>query len=101
MALPLDDPARDCTRLPDFYCTSGCRDMLFHVREHDFTLTEIAADLGALCLEFLGFEVNDRDASRYRTLFGLRQKMVYWDKYEQMFPTTFLGMYRFWCRRPD
>ncbi len=38
-----------------FFTTRECRDLLFHVQEHRFTLPRIEAALGALGLEFLGF----------------------------------------------
>ena len=38
-------PARGSPRSPDFYSTSACRDLLFHVQEHRLTLPQIAAFL--------------------------------------------------------
>ena len=100
MELPREHPGRDCTRLGDFYSLSGCRDMLFHVREHNFTLPELAAALDAVGLEFCGFQTDDNTRRLYRTLFGSRQHLTYWDTLERLYPHTFLGMYQFWCRRP-
>jgi hypothetical protein len=42
---------------PDFYSLSACRDLLFHVQEHRFTLPQIEAALNDLDLRFLGFEL--------------------------------------------
>jgi hypothetical protein len=41
----------------DFYSMSGCRDLLFNVMEHRFTIPEIAAFLQENDLSFLGFEL--------------------------------------------
>ncbi|MBF0195812.1 MAG: hypothetical protein HQL71_14735 [Magnetococcales bacterium] len=40
----------------DFYSLSNCRDLIFHVQEHRFTLLQIEAALQDLGLEFLGFD---------------------------------------------
>ncbi len=48
------------TRSGDFYSISGCRDMLFNVMEHRFTIPEIAAFLNENGLSFLGFELEDK-----------------------------------------
>ncbi len=41
---------------PDFYTVSGVRDLLFHVKEHKFTISKIKSHLNELGLFFLGFE---------------------------------------------
>ena len=54
-------PARTARRcrtsrnIRDFFTTSECRDLLFHVQEHQFTIPEIAAFLRANGLRFIGF----------------------------------------------
>ncbi len=90
-----------CTVLPDFYYGSGCRDLLFHVREHRFTLPRIAAALDELGLTFLAFETDGAVRRLYRTLFGPGASLEYWEKLEQLYPGTFLGMYQFWCQKGD
>ena len=55
------------TQGEDFYSLSGCRDLLFHVQEHRFTLPQLAVLLAGLGLSFLGFELSDTAiAARYR-----------------------------------
>ncbi|MEJ0071703.1 MAG: methyltransferase [Pseudomonadota bacterium] len=61
-----DVDARMLKESTDFYSTSGCRDLLFHVREHYFTLPEIAQTLEALQLAFVGFEIAEAAKQRYR-----------------------------------
>ena len=46
----------------DFYSTSECRDLLFHVQEHRMTLPQIKAFLVAQELQFLGFEIDPHEA---------------------------------------
>ena len=90
---------------PDFYSISGCRDLLFHVQEHLFTLPRIKTILSALDLEFLGFE-NDSPGfwQRYREFAPedvSATDLDAWDRLEEAHPETFGGMYQFWCRRTD
>jgi SAM-dependent methyltransferase len=100
-----DDPllAR-VARGGDFYSLSGCRDLLFHVQEHRFTLPRIAALLADLGLVFLGFELPDAAvAERYRTRFpGDRSPgdLGRWHEFETEHPDTFAQMYQFWVRKP-
>lgn len=101
MSLPDGHPARGAMVLRDFFYTSGCRDMLFHVQEHQFTITRLADALDAVGLEFLAFDVDGATREVHRTLFGTTTNLMYWDTYEQLYPDTFLGMYQFWCQRPQ
>src|SRR5580704_15308453 len=39
-------PLRNIAKFPDFFTTSECRDLLFHVQEHQMTIPEIKAFLG-------------------------------------------------------
>ena len=97
-SLPQDHPAAGCTVLRDFYYLSGCRDMLFHVQEHRFTVPRITAALDELGLTFLAFDVEAPLRRLYRTLFGSGTSLACWEKFEQLYPETFLGMYQFWCQ---
>jgi tetratricopeptide (TPR) repeat protein/SAM-dependent methyltransferase len=84
-----------------FFSLSECRDLLFHVQEHRFTLPRIEAALEALELKFLGFEFEDRKA-----LTAFRQShpekdaitsLALWHRFELENPDSFRGMYQFWC----
>ena len=99
--LPSGHPARDCLLLRDFSYLSGCRDLLFHVREQHFTLPRIAAVLDELGLTFLAFQIEGRVRHLYGTLFGPRADLVCWDTLERLYPETFMGMYQFWCRKGE
>jgi tetratricopeptide (TPR) repeat protein/SAM-dependent methyltransferase len=102
LALPDGHPARAVTASPDFWSVSGCRDLLFHVQEHRFTVSMIGASLDALGMEFLGFEFDDASVRRaYQEEFpqdaGARS-LANWAEFEVRHPQTFGGMYQFWAK---
>jgi 2-polyprenyl-3-methyl-5-hydroxy-6-metoxy-1,4-benzoquinol methylase len=84
----------------DFYSMSGCRDLLFHVQEHRFTLPQIEAMLAELGLDFLGFEFADSGAAlrRYQERFSDPRNLRHWHELEQQYPDTFSRRYQFWVR---
>jgi SAM-dependent methyltransferase len=89
-------------RIADFYSLSGCRDLLFHTSEIQFSLPEIAASLDALDLDFLGFDALPAETSRaFREKFrqpGAERDLAAWDAFEADHPDTFIAMYQFWCQ---
>ena len=91
------------THSPDFYSTSGVRDLLFHVQEHRFTIPEIAKILKNLNLEFIGFYFNDHLIKKeYSKLFPSDKKNISldnWHQFEKNNPSTFSSMYQFWVRK--
>jgi SAM-dependent methyltransferase len=95
--------ARRILNRPDFYTTSTCRDLLFHVQEHRFHLPDIQSMLDRLGVSFLGFELAGRTAGReYRKRYPEDPGMVNlrnWAEFEADHPETFAGMYLFWVRR--
>jgi SAM-dependent methyltransferase len=86
----------------DFYSTSACRDLLFHVEEHVFSPAEIERHLDQLGLELLGFELNDPDVKRrYQARFpedAACVSLANWELFEQDNPDTFINLYEFWAR---
>jgi hypothetical protein len=48
---------------PNFFSTSGCRDLLFHACEHRFTIPGIKSLLPDSSLDLVGFALDD-DAQR-------------------------------------
>ena len=58
------------SKIPDFYSTSECRDLLFHVQEHRLTLGQIESFLAEFGLHFIGFELDPPCAASVpRTLY--------------------------------
>jgi 2-polyprenyl-3-methyl-5-hydroxy-6-metoxy-1,4-benzoquinol methylase len=87
----------------DFYSTSDCRDLLFHVQEHRLNLGQIESFLAKFGLQFIGFQLDLRTLFQYRARFtddphgtNLRN----WARFEAENPDTFVGMYQFWIQRP-
>jgi len=90
------------TRFPDFYSISGCRDLLFHVQEHRFSIPQIREFLAAEKLSFIGFELHVGKLREYQAAHPADRSMTdlaIWDAYERLHPKTFAGMYQFWCQR--
>jgi Tfp pilus assembly protein PilF/SAM-dependent methyltransferase len=88
---------------PDFYSTSACRDLVFHVEEHLFSPLEIQAHLNQLGLQFLGFEFSNSYA---RNLYLARfpdnaacDSLENWEIIETEKPGIFAGMYQFWLKK--
>jgi predicted O-linked N-acetylglucosamine transferase (SPINDLY family)/2-polyprenyl-3-methyl-5-hydroxy-6-metoxy-1,4-benzoquinol methylase len=91
------------TKSGDFYSTSDCRDLLFHVQEHRFTLPEVDRLLSGAGLELIGFSVDSSVASAYATRFPddkHKNDLGNWHLFESEFPDTFAAMYDFWVQKP-
>jgi SAM-dependent methyltransferase len=87
----------------NFFSLSECRDLLFHVQEHRFTLAQVKEALQTLDLEFLGFEIQNQGVLRaFRDAYpdkGALTSLDQWHEFESDNPDTFRGMYQFWCRK--
>ena len=86
----------------DFYSTSDCRDLLFHVQEHRLTIPPIAAFLADNALDFIGFELEAGVASQYRAMYpndAAMTDLASWDEFERHQPGAFSGMYQFWVQK--
>ena len=94
------DPLRRIANLADFFSTSECRDRLMHVREHQFSLPEIAAFIEAEGFTLLGFETQAE--ARYRQRFPSDPSatdLANWARFEAEHPATFTEMYQFWIQK--
>jgi hypothetical protein len=86
----------------DFFNTSTCRDLLFHVQEHRFTLPEISRFLAESQLSFIGFALDPPTKRLYAEQFPddrMMADLAQWDAFEQEHPETFAGMYNFWVQK--
>lgn len=101
-ALPADHPARPVVGSPDFTSISGCRDLLFHVREHLTRLPRIGEALRGLDLELLGLQhLLPTAPALYRARFPddpAQRDLDRWDALEAEHPRLFTGMYVVWAR---
>jgi tetratricopeptide (TPR) repeat protein/2-polyprenyl-3-methyl-5-hydroxy-6-metoxy-1,4-benzoquinol methylase len=87
----------------DFYGMSECRDLLFHVQEHLFTIPQINGILQDLSLNFIGFSFDSDISSQYHTMYPddfSETNLENWDRFEAQNPDTFAGMYQFWVQKP-
>ena len=86
----------------DFFSLSECRDLLFHVQEHRFTLPQIKIALREFGLKFLGFELRDQTVmTQFKSLFGENagSSLSSWHEFETNNPDTFKSMYQFWVQK--
>jgi SAM-dependent methyltransferase/tetratricopeptide (TPR) repeat protein len=85
----------------NFFGTSECRDLLFNVQEHRFTLPQIKTCLKELDLSFIGFSLAPDVLYKYRKRFPDDKTMANldsWHDFETDNPNTFAGMYQFWVQ---
>jgi tetratricopeptide (TPR) repeat protein/SAM-dependent methyltransferase len=102
LALTDGTDAKDIANYLDFFSTSECRDMLFHVQERQMSLPEIAGFLRQSNVEFLGFIMEARILERFKAQFpqdGATSDLAFWHVFETENPDTFAGMYQFWIRK--
>ena len=94
--------AKICNRV-DFFSLSECRDLLFHVQEHRFTLPQIEEALKSLHLKFLGFRMRDQRALKQfkesHPNSNALTSLSLWHKFELDNPDTFRSTYQFWCQK--
>jgi 2-polyprenyl-3-methyl-5-hydroxy-6-metoxy-1,4-benzoquinol methylase len=87
----------------DMYTTSMCRDLLFHVQEHRYTIPKIKESLSELGLIFLGFTslapgIRTHYLKQYPEDAGLTN-LENWEAFEKENPDSFLRMYIFLCKK--
>jgi SAM-dependent methyltransferase len=94
------DELHDLTDFSDFFSMSECRDLLFHVQEHQFSIPQIAEFLRENDFTFLGFETPAR-ASYLRRFPDDRAAtdLANWAAFEAENPSTFAAMYQFWIQK--
>lgn len=97
------DPKREFgTAFGDFFGTSSCRDLQFHVQEQRTSLPAIAGFLDDNALTFLGFETDRATLEAYKQRFpgdSAATDLKNWDAFENDKPDTFARMYVFWVQK--
>jgi SAM-dependent methyltransferase len=89
--------------LGDFFCTSGCRDLLFHEQEHCFSIPQLQELIKKFRLNFLGFVFTNAIISKnFVELYGQDRldDLDAWSQFEQKNPDIFIGMYQFVVETP-
>ncbi|WP_295141050.1 tetratricopeptide repeat protein [uncultured Reyranella sp.] len=101
--MEMDGGDRSAQAAPsDMFSISACRDLLFHVQERCFTLTEIELFLRENDLTFIGFEIASDVVHAYRSRFPddrAATDLARWQIFETENPDTFAGMYQFWIQK--
>lgn len=95
-------PSQSVVGFRDFFHAGGCRDLLFHVMEHRFTIAQIKALLNDNGLTFLGFEISPDLRARFLQQFSGEASLTdldKWDLFEAAHPETFIGMYIFYAQK--
>jgi len=81
-----------------------CRDLLFHVREHNTTPKRLKQEIAAHGLDFIGFEEFEAAGinAAYRETFpgdAAPGDLDNWETFEAAHGRL-IDMYVFWCRKP-
>ncbi len=88
----------------DFFSLSECRDLIFHVQEHQFTWPQIGKIVSDLGLEFCGINLMHRaELEAFEATLpppNHPDYLIKWHAYEQQNPDTFKSMYQFWLKKP-
>ena len=86
----------------DFFSTSACRDLLFHIQEYRITLPVLSSFLKKHNLKFLGFDIDSSVKHSFNNRFPndmAGTDLNNWHIYEEENPHTFVGMYQFWIKK--
>ena len=87
----------------DFFSLSNFRDLLFNYTEHTYDFIKIKELLESKKLNFIAFnEMNPDVKNSFKNHFPNENDEVnleLWDKFEKIYPKTFLGMYKFWVKK--
>jgi len=99
----LKTPLGIIARFTDFFSTSECRDLLFHVQESRTTIPAIKAFIDGHALKFIGFDLDDTAAQNFRALFSANgwsmTDLDKWHAVETQYPNTFSDMYQLWVQK--
>jgi len=88
---------------PDFYNTSGCRDLLFHEHESQYDPNQLQKMIQNLDLNFIGFVLETDIRQKFGVIFDDESKLKdlsAWAEFEQLEPEAFANMYQFYCQKP-
>ena len=89
----------------DFYSTSGCRDLLFHVQEHCYSPARIKTLLDQNALKFLGFVLSPEARRTFLASVNNQRPALTnlndWEAFEKSHPDTFASMLQFYVQAQD
>src|SRR5262245_14224185 len=96
-------PRKELGSIHDFFTMSDCRDMLFHVMEHQFTIAQIKAFINEQGLSFLGFDIDQENLAKFQQQFPAPNAGVdldCWERFEAANPRAFIQTYLFYVQSP-
>jgi len=99
---PASVPGGELKSSKNFWNLSEFRDLALHECERPMTLEEIEQFLADNALVFRGFTLGrniEEDFARRFPEAPWPGRLADWQRYEADHPSTFEGMYRFWCER--
>lgn len=102
LSMEENEQFKKLTTLGDFYGASECRDLLFHVQEHRFTLPQLKEVMEEFSLDFIGFFLRPNIIQQYSERFPddrSKANLDYWYLFEAENPDTFTGMYQFMVQK--
>jgi SAM-dependent methyltransferase len=102
IAASSDPLLKSVTLSEDFYSTSECRDLLFHVQEHRTNLPAIKSFLATNGVKLVGFLLDPATQRRFAARFPEPAAMTdldRWHEFETDNPHTFGRMYAFSIRK--
>ena len=94
---------KSASTFSDFFTTNECRDLIFHVQEHQMTLPDIKTFLAENGVQFAGFVLDAATAQQFTARFpepGAMLDLDRWHAFETQAPATFAKMYQFFVRKP-
>lgn len=103
-ALPEGHPFKSAMAVRDFYSVSQMRDLVFHVQETTYEISELQKMLDQLGLVFDGFKFDEKLMAMYKQEFpdnGDALNLGKWQQIEHKNPDMFIGMYKFLCHRKN
>lgn len=99
----IDGDFEDIIRRPDFFNTSGCRDLLFNPIEHLYTPEKIETMLESAEINFLGFiglsKTIKADFDKQFPFDRTRSGLSNWSSLEEQNKGIFSTMYQFYCTK--
>lgn len=99
---PDGSPLKNVILVSDFFSLNECRDLLFHVQEHQTNLPEVATFIAKNSLRFIGFDLETEKVRNYQRQFPedtAMTNLAHWHQYEMDNPRTFFNMYQFWVQK--
>ena len=89
-------------RFSDFFNLSELRDLIFHVKEHQFTISQIQNILKELEFSFCGFTDTKNIYNTFDDFIRINEdsyNLDIWKKIEEKYKDTFDTMYDFWIQK--